>query len=155
MMIDFLNGAGQGTTLGQLTTKSRADASGPAGARGLDKAQQRLADQISISDSTRQSLETLKNLDKQLTRFLDVLKGKKSAGSVLRQLDLEKGYISATSSKSVLSSTQIRSVQETVSLSTDLAEDGTLDLVLTHTRDSLSTNSFSLSTRQSSLFASF
>ena len=131
-------------------TKTAGKASPTVG--GLTKSEANLADQISLSAATTKSLEQLKDLDRQLTRFLDVLKGRRSVSSVLRQIDSEqglKGVIAGTSRSAALNLTQLKSVKDTTSLATEITDEGTLDLVLTKTRDTLSQTNFTLSSQSS------
>jgi hypothetical protein len=151
-MIESLPGKGLLNTISQAVGKARnTETSTP---NILSKAQNKLADQVSISDETLQNLESLKNLDKQLTRFLDVLKGRRSAGSVLNQLDREQGgFVAGAQARSALSIQQIKSIRETTAFSAGINSEGELDLVLTKTRDTLTQTSLSLSTQQSSFLA--
>ncbi len=154
-MIESLSGKGLPASI-QDVAKTRDVQKAAPTAGGLNKLQQQLADQVSLSEESQQALETLKNLDVQLTRFLDVLKGTRPADEVIAELDAESnGFIAGIESRTALSLTQIESIQETSSLSAEINSDGELDLVLKQTRDSLSRSSFSLSNDQYSFFQSF
>lgn len=153
-MVESLTGKGLPTNI-QEVAKSR-NISKTTGSAGLNKLQQQLADQVSLSEESQQALETLKNLDLQLTRFLDVLKGKRSAKEVIAELQAENnGFIATIESRTALSVTQIDAIQETTALSADINDEGELDLILSQTRETLSSSSLSLSSEEFSRFVTF
>lgn len=152
-MIDSLLGKGLPTNI-QNVDKVR-ETQRISASSGLNATQQQLADQISLSEESQQALETLKRLDQQLTRFLDVLKGNRSADSVIEELNAEdNGFIAGIESRTALSVSQIESIQETTSLSAEITDEGELDLILTQTRERISSSSLSLSTEEFSYLAS-
>lgn len=152
-MIDSLLGKGLPTNI-QNVDKVR-ETQRTSASSGLNATQQQLADQISLSEESQQALETLKRLDQQLTRFLDVLKGNRSADSVIEELNAEdNGFIAGIESRTALSISQIESIQETTSLSAEITDEGELDLILTQTRERISSSSLSLSTEEFSYLAS-
>jgi hypothetical protein len=155
-MIDKI-GTGVFQNTGLQNAKSRTDEN-PDKATGLSKIESRLADQVSLSASTRQNLEQLKNLDRQLSRFADVLKGKQSIGGVLNQLNREdgiKGVIAGFESRSTLSSSQITAIQDITSLSAEINDEGELDLIVTNVRETLQSSNLTLASEQRSYLASF
>ena len=151
-MVESLNGKGLPANIQNIVKTNGTQKTPVTG--GLNKLQQQLADQVSLSEESQQALETLKNLDNQLTRFLDVLKGKRSAREVIAELEAENnGFIAGIESRTALSVTQIESIQETSALSAEINDEGELDLILTQTRDAISSSSFSLSSEEFSYFA--
>lgn len=149
-MIDSLSGKGLPTNIQELL-KSRNSDNVTSKKDGLSSTESQLADQISLSEESQQALETLKNLDKQLTRFLDVLKGKRPVKDVIAELNAENnGFIAGIENTTALSISQIQSIQETTSLSTEINDEGELDLILQQTRETLSQSNFSLSIEQKS-----
>jgi len=149
IMIDSLSGKGLPTNIQELLKTQKSDT--VKSTKGLNSPESRLADQISLSEESQQALETLKNLDKQLTRFLDVLKGNRAAKDVISELEAENnGFLASIESRTALSISQIESIQETTRLSADINDEGELDLILTQTRETLAQSTFSLSTEQKS-----
>ncbi len=152
-MVESINGTGFPKN---ITNISKAQAPQKSVlSEGLSKTQQQLADQVSLSEDSQKALESLRNLDKQLTRFLDVLKGKRPASDVIKEINAENnGFIAGSGQNTTLNATQITAIQETTSLATEINDRGELDLILTQTRDTLSHSSFSLSSDQYNFFAS-
>lgn len=150
-MIDSLLGKGLPANIQELLKTREGQKAGSA--KNIEGKQAELADQITLSEETQQALETLKNLDKQLTRFLDVMKGKRASGDVIKELDAENnGFIAGIETRTALSISQIESIRETTALSAEINDEGELDLVLSNVRETLSQTNFSLSSTQKAFF---
>ncbi len=96
-MLDALNAIGATTPLTAAKNAAQEPASSAKdNTSPFNTVEKHLADQVDISADFLSRLENLRNLERQLTRFADVMKGKRSAGSVLFEMDIEKSYPTIT-----------------------------------------------------------